>query len=82
MPQRHPALDYQELYYHSQEFEELKKQFFNENNMEKKHDDFYDQPYKTDGKGNELSIYDCTNRHERRKLKKMAKKNKFGKPVK
>ena len=50
--------------------------------MEKKQPDFYDEPYKTDGEGNELSIYDCTNRHERRKMKKMAKKNKFGKPVK
>lgn len=43
--------------------------------MDKKQADFYDQPYKTDGEGNELSIYDCTNRHERRMMKKMAKKN-------
>lgn len=47
--------------------------------MDKKQADFYDQPYKTDGEGNELSIYDCTNRHERRKLMRemmrMKKKN-------
>ena len=70
MPQRHPVLDQQELqdYYHSQEFEKLKKQFFTENNMEKKQADFDNQTYKTDGEGNELSVYDCLNRHERRKL--------------
>lgn len=42
--------------------------------MDKKQADFYNQPYKTDGEGNELSIYDCTNRHERRKMMKMQKK--------
>ena len=81
MPQRHPVLDQQELqdYYHSQEFEKLKKQFFTENNMDNKQPDLYDLPYKTDGEGNELTVRDCLNRHERRKLmreaKKMAKKN-------
>ena len=80
MPQRHPA-DSQVLqdYYHSQEFEEFKKQFFNENNMEKKQPDFYDEPFKTDGEGNELTVRDCLNRRERRQLmrekKRMAKKN-------
>ena len=69
MPQRHSALDYQELY------EELKKQFFTENNMEKKQPDFNDEPYKTDGEGNELTIRDCLNRRERRKMMRMKKKN-------
>lgn len=75
MPQRHPA-DSQELqdYYHSQEFEKLKKQFFAENNMDKKQPDFNDQPYKTDGEGNELTVYDCLNRKERRKLWREAKR--------
>lgn len=47
--------------------------------MEKKQDDFYDQPYKTDGEGNVLTARDCLNRKERRKLmrekKTMEKKN-------
>lgn len=47
--------------------------------MEKKQPDFYDQPYKTDGEDNELTVYDCLNRKERRKLmrekKRMEKKN-------
>ena len=79
MPQRHPVLDYQELYYHSQEFEESKKQFFTENNMEKKQADFDNQTYKTDGEGNELTVRDCLNRHERRKLmrERMRMKNKY-----
>lgn len=81
MPQRHPVLDQQELqdYYHGQEFEELKKQFFTENNMEKKQPDFNDEPFKTDGEGYELIARDCLNRRERRQLmrekKRMAKKN-------
>ena len=79
MPQRYLA-DRQELqdYYNSPQFEKLKKQLFTdltENNMEKKQPDFNDQPYKTDGEGNELSVHDCVNRHERRKMKKMEKKN-------
>ena len=76
MPQRQPVLDQQELqdYYHSQEFEKLKKQFFTENNMEKKQPDFNSQTYKIDGEGNELTVRDCLNRHERRKLMKEAKK--------
>jgi len=48
--------------------------------MEKKQPDFNDEPYKTDGEGNELTVRDCLNRRERRQLmrekKRMAKKNK------
>ena len=47
--------------------------------MDKKQADFYDQPYKTDGEGNELTIRDCLNRRERRKMMRemmrMKKKN-------
>lgn len=72
MPQRLPA-DRPELqdYYNSPQFEKLKKQLFTkltEDNMEKKQPDFNSQTYKIDGEGNELTVRDCLNRHERRKL--------------
>ena len=42
--------------------------------MDKKQADFYDQSFKTDGEGNELTVYDCLNRHERRKMMKMRRR--------
>lgn len=43
-------------------------------------EEFSNSAYKTDGEGNELTVYDCLNRKERRKLwretKRTGKKNK------
>ena len=36
--------------------------------------EFNKSTYKTDGEGNELTVYDCLNRKERRKLWREAKR--------
>ena len=43
-------------------------------------EEFCKSAYKTDGDGNELTVYDCLNRKERRRLwKKNRKKSKIKK---
>ena len=40
----------------------------------KSFEEFCKSAYKTDGEGNELTVYDCLNRKERRRLLKETRK--------